>query len=59
VRATLSAAVTGPTLAVLLTAGVATWRKGHFLLFVIGLFIPVLWLVGALIGPSPRVARDR
>ncbi len=46
-------------MAVLITLGVATFRKGHILLFVLGIFLPFLWLIGALIGPSPRVARAR
>jgi ATP/ADP translocase len=41
---------------VLVTLGVATLRKGHFLLFFIGFFVPFLWLIGALIGPTPRAA---
>jgi hypothetical protein len=43
-------------LVVLITLGVATLRKGHFVLFIIGFFIPLLWLVGGLIGPTPRAA---
>ena len=43
-------------LVVLITLGVATLRKGHFVLFVVGFFIPLLWLVGGLIGPTPRAA---
>jgi ATP/ADP translocase len=41
---------------VLVTLGVATLRKGHFLLFFVGFFVPFLWLIGALIGPTPRAA---
>jgi hypothetical protein len=44
---------------VLITLGVATLRKGHILLFVIGIIFPVLWVIGAIIGPSPRAARAR
>jgi hypothetical protein len=40
----------------LITLGVATLRKGHYALFIIGIFFPVLWLIGALIGPTPRAA---
>lgn len=46
-------------LVVLITLGVTTLRKGHVFLFVIGLFIPILWLIGALIGPTPRAAAAR
>jgi ATP/ADP translocase len=41
---------------VLITLGVATLRKGHVFLFIIGIFIPFLWLIGALIAPTPRAA---
>lgn len=44
---------------VLITLGVATLRKGHILLFVVGIFFPILWVIGALIGPTPRVAGAR
>jgi hypothetical protein len=34
--------------------GVATLRRGHTLLFVIGIFFPFLWILGALMAPTPR-----
>jgi hypothetical protein len=40
-------------LAILVTLGVTTLRKGHGWIFVIGIFIPVFWLVGALMRPAP------
>jgi len=40
----------------LVVLGVTTLRKGHVWLFVLGIFLPFLWIVGALIGPSPRAA---
>jgi apolipoprotein N-acyltransferase len=40
----------------LVMLGVTTLRKGHIWLFVFGIFLPFLWIVGALIGPSPRAA---
>jgi hypothetical protein len=43
-------------LVVLITLGVATLRKGHFVLFIVGFFMPLLWLIGGLIGPTPRAA---
>ena len=36
--------------------GLATWRKGHFVLFWVGFFFPILWIIGALIGPTARAA---
>jgi hypothetical protein len=41
---------------VLITLGLSTLRKGHFVLFGIGIIFPVLWVIGALIGPTPRAA---
>jgi hypothetical protein len=41
---------------VLVTLGIATLRKGHYVLFFLGIIFPVLWLVGGLIGPTPRAA---
>ena len=40
----------------LITLGVATLRKGHFVMFIFGIFFPFFWLIGALIGPTPRAA---
>ena len=33
--------------------GLATLRKGHYFLFFVGIIFPVLWVVGALLGPTP------
>ena len=43
-------------LAALIVLGVATLRKGHYILFVVGIVFPLLWIVGALMGPTPRAA---
>ena len=32
--------------------GLATFRNGHYWMFWIGFFIPILWIVGALIAPD-------
>jgi hypothetical protein len=37
----------------LITLGVLTFRKGHWVLGLIGFFIPVLWLIGAIL-PTRR-----
>ena len=44
---------------ILLTLGLTTWRKGHMVLFWIGIIFPILWLIGAVISPSPRTAAAR
>ena len=36
--------------------GLSTFRKGHYWLFWIGFFFPILWIIGAVIGPTPRAA---
>ena len=35
--------------------GMATLRKGHYLLFGFGIFLPLLWIFGALMGPTEQV----
>jgi len=36
-------------LVLLVTLGVISLRKGHWVMFIIGLFIPLFWLIGALL----------
>jgi hypothetical protein len=36
--------------------GMATLRKGHYLLFGFGFFFPLLWIFGALMAPTGQVA---
>ena len=38
----------------LVTLGVMSLRKGHWIMFIVGLFIPLFWLIGALIPPVRR-----
>lgn len=33
----------------LVTLGIMSIRKGHWVMFLIGLFIPLFWLIGALL----------
>jgi hypothetical protein len=37
---------------VLVTLGLTTLRKGHGLMFFLGIFFPVLWLIGAFMAPT-------
>ncbi len=32
----------------LVTLGIMTIRKGHWVMFIIGIFIPLFWIIGAL-----------
>jgi hypothetical protein len=34
------------------TLGVMTLRKGHWVMFIFGIFLPIFWLIGALIPPT-------
>jgi hypothetical protein len=49
----------GPILYIILlvTLGIFCIRKGHWVLFILGLFFPLLWLIGALIAPTEEAAR--
>jgi len=38
-------------LVLLITLGVLTIRRGHWVIFIIGLFLPLLWLIGAILPP--------
>ena len=33
--------------------GLATFRKGHYAMFWLGIVFPVLWVIGALMAPTP------
>ena len=46
-------------LVAIFTLGLATLRKGHTVLFWVGIFFPLLWIVGALTQPTAKaVAAD-
>ena len=41
----------------LLALGVTCIRKGHWVLFVLGFFLPFFWIIGAIMPPvTPRPA---
>jgi ABC-type multidrug transport system permease subunit len=39
----------------LVTVGIISIRKGHWVMFIIGIFIPLFWFIGALL-PSKQPA---
>jgi hypothetical protein len=43
-------------LTALIVLGMSTLRKGHYFLFFVGIVFPILWIIGALSGPTPRAA---
>jgi hypothetical protein len=42
-------------LVLLFTLGILTIRKGHWVMFILGIFLPLFWLIGAVM--PPRVPR--
>ena len=38
----------------IVTIAVMTFRKGHWILGLLGFFLPFLWIIGALMGPTHR-----
>lgn len=42
-------------LVALIALGVTTLRRGHYFLFFLGIFFPLLWVLGAILAPTPRV----
>ena len=39
-------------LVLMITLGVLCIRKGHWVMFIIGIFIPLFWLIGAILPPT-------
>lgn len=39
-------------LVLLVVLGIASIKKGHWIMFLIGIFLPVFWLIGALLPPT-------
>ena len=35
----------------LVTLGIISIRKGHWVMFILGIFIPLFWIIGALMPP--------
>ena len=40
----------------LVTLGILSIRKGHWVMFIIGIFFPLFWLIGALLPPRQEAA---
>jgi len=38
--------------ALLFFLGLSCLRNGHWVLFIFGIFLPLLWIIGALLPPS-------
>jgi hypothetical protein len=40
----------------LVTLGIMSIRKGHWVMFLLGIVFPVFWLIGALMPPRDQAA---
>ena len=38
----------------LIVLGVTSLRKGHWIMFIIGIFFPLFWVIGAVMPPVER-----
>lgn len=45
-------------LLLLIFLGLRTLRRGHWVMFIVGLFIPLFWIIGALIPPTVPAQMD-
>ena len=44
-------------LVLLIVLGVTCLRKGHWVMFIVGIFLPLFWIIGAVIPPTrPQAA---
>lgn len=41
-------------LVLMVTLGLMSIRKGHWVMFVVGIFVPVFWLIGAVMPPVAK-----
>ena len=41
-------------LVLILTLGILTIRKGHWVMFLIGIIFPIFWIIGAIMPPVGR-----
>jgi hypothetical protein len=39
-------------LVLFLVLGLMTLKKGHWIMFIVGIFLPLFWLIGAVIPPT-------
>ena len=37
---------------IMVTLGLTTLRKGHWVFFILGIFLPLFWLIGAVLPPK-------
>jgi hypothetical protein len=43
----------------MVTLGIIAIRKGHWVMFIIGIFMPLFWVIGAMLPPTARGSGPR
>jgi hypothetical protein len=43
-------------LVLLFVLGLSTLRKGHWVMFILGIFLPLFWVIGAIMPPRMATA---
>jgi uncharacterized integral membrane protein len=43
-------------LVLIVTLGVSTLRNGHIFMFILGIFLPIFWIIGAIMAPKSAPA---
>ena len=36
----------------MITLGILSIRKGHWVMFILGIFLPIFWIIGAMMPPA-------
>jgi len=36
----------------LIVLGITSLKKGHWIMFLLGIFLPIFWIIGALLPPT-------
>jgi hypothetical protein len=44
-------------LILIVTLGVTTLRKGHWVMFILGILLPLFWIIGALMPPTQQTTQ--
>jgi hypothetical protein len=42
----------------IITLGLTTLRKGHWVMFIAGIFVPLFWIIGAVMPPTDTASRQ-
>jgi ABC-type multidrug transport system permease subunit len=40
----------------IITLGLTTLRNGHWVMFILGIFLPLFWIIGAVMSPAKQTA---